>query len=477
MKKSQKKQLSIELVIESIGFKGISVARNDGLVYFLKGGVPGDKVIAETRKRRKKHIEAEILEILEPSKARIDPICKYFGVCGGCSWQNISYDEQLLWKKQHVIDAFQRIGNFKYVNVLDSIPSAKLYNYRNKMDFSFGASRWLTKEEIQDNDVISNKNFALGLHIPGRYDKVLDIDTCHIQEELGNEILNLFREKAIELNVSAYSDETRDGFLKNLVLRYSLTHREMMSIFISNTPKTIEDESFLNWYRYDFQRQYPEFVSVIHAINSKTNPVSYGKINFIEGKAYIIEDILGIKYRISPFSFFQTNSYQLDSFIGKILDYSNLKKDEIVWDLYCGTGSISLPASKLCKEVYGFELIESSIEDAKLNAELNGIYNIKFRSMDLHSKASLNELLDYEKPDVLIIDPPRNGMNDSLVYFILDIAPRRIVYVSCNPTTQARDCEILTKKYEIEKIQPVDMFPHTYHIESIALLNLKDNNV
>ena len=473
MRYPSNKQQLIELTIESIGFKGISIARNDGLVYFVKGGVPGDKMLAEIRRKRKRHIEAEIVELIEPSANRIEPKCKYFGACGGCTWQNISYGEQIRWKKQQVIDAFRRIGKIEVGEIIDTIPAPQLFNYRNKMDFSFGASRWLSSEEIQKDEDIDTKNFALGLHIPGRYDKILDIDSCHIQAEEGNQVLRLFKQKALELNVAAYSEQTRKGFLRNLVLRFSRRDDEMMSILVTNNPLLPEDDKFLNWYRYDFPSLFPNTASIINAINADTNPVSFGKINFIEGKDFINEEILGIEYKISPFSFFQTNSYQLDTFIGKILEFAQLGTSETIWDLYCGIGSITLPASHKCKQIFGFELIESSIEDAQINAKLNNIENVQFKALDLHSKNIYLYLDKYEIPDTVILDPPRNGMHQQLVQYILDLYPKKIVYVSCNPTTQARDCELLSEKYNVIKIQPIDMFPHTYHIESIALLERK----
>ncbi len=472
-KKRKQKREKTELTIESIGFNGIAVARHDDIVYFVKGAVPGDRVIAEIKRKKKKHIEAEAVEILEHSIDRVLPLCKYFGTCGGCTWQHLRYEEQLKWKRRHVKDAFERIGKILPENIPETIPSPQIFNYRNKMDFSFGASRWLTKEEIQNEENIGQKQFALGLHIPGRYDKILDIDSCQIQMEEGNEILNLFREKALESGVTAFNEKTHEGFLRNLVLRMSPVEKEMMCILVTNSPSAKEDEDYLEWYRKDFPKLFPMAVSIIHAVNPEIKPVAIGEINFVEGKDFIRDSILGITYRISPFSFFQTNSWQLDVFISRIIEFAGLSGAETLWDMYCGTGSIALPASKRVKKVFGFELAESSIDDARQNAVLNEIENVHFKALDLHSKEISSVLEQYDKPDVMIIDPPRAGMHKNLLKYILNAFPEKIVYVSCNPATQARDCEALSEKYHIKKVQPVDMFPHTFHIESIARLEKK----
>jgi len=463
----------VELEIESIGFQGISIARKEGLVYFVKGAVPGDIVNAKVRKKRKNHIETTIIEILKPSEHRITPKCNYFGVCGGCSWQHLSYEQQLICKKQHIIDAFTRnvkvdVGYFE-----DTLASPKVFNYRNKMEFSFGASRWLTKEEIDSNDNIIQKEFALGLHVPGRYDKIIDIQQCHIQKEICNKVLNRIREKALELEVTAYNTHSHEGFLRNLVLRTSDAKNEIMVVLVSKDIKSENEQVFLSWFERDFKELVSEVTVIAHAVNNTFSPVAFGDTRIISGTGYITENILGIDFRISPYSFFQTNSSQLNKFIEEIIKVGDISDSDIAWDLYCGTGSITLPASKVCKDIIGIELFEGSIKDARGNAGLNKITNAEFICADLHKK-DISTLLDsLPYPDIIFIDPPRAGMHKNLLHNILIINPEKIVYVSCNPATQARDCEILSEKYDVISIKPVDMFPHTFHLESIALLKRK----
>lgn len=462
-----------DLKIESIGFEGISIARDDGKVYFVKGGIPGDLVHTRLKKKRKNYTEAVIEEVLEPGDGRQEPLCDHFDSCGGCKWQHLEYDKQIYWKKQHVKDSFERLGKVEYEVLHDTLPAPEIYQYRNKMEFSFGASRWMTEEEIQNKDEIEDKHFALGLHAPGRFDKVNDIYKCHIQNYEANDFLNLIRDKAKEFDTKPHNTITHEGYLRNFVIRRSEKNDEYLVILVTDDIKEPEDEMFLNWYKNEFPGIFPKITNVIHAVNNTKSPVAAGTPEIIKGKGYITESILGVDFRISPFSFFQTNSHQLDQFIENILNFADLSGNETVWDLYCGTGSITLPASKRSDKIFGMELVESSVNDARNNAEINNIVNAEFFSLDLHSKDMPFLLEKLEEPDVIFIDPPRAGMHKNLIEHIMKTGAPKIVYVSCNPATQARDCEILSKKYEIKDIKPVDMFPHTYHIESIAKLELK----
>ena len=479
--KNKSEQL-LELEIESIGFEGISIARKNEQVYFVRGGLPGDTVIAKLKKQNKKYTEASIKEIIKPSKHRIDAFCEYVGACGGCSWQCLEYQEQLRWKKQHVIDAHSRLGGLSQeylskVTYHNTIPAEQTFEYRNKMDFSFSTSRWLTTKEIESKQEFNN-HFALGLHITGRFDKVLDIKNCKIQKNEWNQILDFIRQKAISLEVAAFNSYNQKGFLKGLCLRYSLKYNETMSILITNKAQNENEKNFLDWYKNDLANDYSKIKksfnfstisSVVYAENTQNN-VNIGEIKFVTGKEFLVENILGIDYHISPFSFFQTNSNQLSKFIKLIVDSANLKNTDIVWDFYCGTGSITLPAAKNCKNIFGIELIESSVNDARINAKNNDILNVAFFAADLHSAKIPNLLTTLPKPDVIIVDPPRSGMNSNLINHILKIAPRRLVYVSCNPATQARDLTEFAKEYQMQEVFTVDMFPHTYHIEVIAIL-------
>ena len=460
----------IELDIESIAFQGVAVGRKDGMVYFVKGAAPGDKVNARVLRKKRSYYEARCEEVLEASPHRVEPECKYFGTCGGCSWQHLDYEQQLFWKKQHVVDAFERIAKVKGADFRDTIPSENRFYYRNKMEFSFGTSRWLTEDEIGDEEEIANKHFALGLHTPGRFDKVLDIDKCYIQNDKCNAILNTVKEKALELETSAYNQRTHEGFLRNLVLRTTKEAAEIMLILVTNDIGEEADTKMIEWLEKDFPEAHPEVTTIIHAINSKPAQVAVGEPELLKGSGTITEEILGIKYRISPFSFFQTNPGQLDKFIGTILDAADPDDNTTIWDLYCGTGSITLPGAKRAGRILGIELVESSIADAKQNAALNDIKNVEFFCADLHDKKIHEFLALMPEPDTIILDPPRAGMHENLVATILRFAPKKIVYVSCNPATQARDCELLSNVYKVTSLQPFDMFPHTFHVESIAVL-------
>lgn len=463
-----------ELRIESIGFEGRSIARSNGLVYFVKNAIPGDLINARLKRKRKSYTEAIIENVIEPSEDRTEPVCVHFNQCGGCKWQHLKYDRQLFWKTQNVKDSFERLGQVEYGKIYDCITSEDVYEYRNKMEFTFCASRWLSQEEIDSGDEITDKDFALGLHVPGRFDKVVNIEKCHIQQDFGNELLTIFRDKAKEMEVSLYDFISQKGFLKNLIIRYSRFENKFMVNLVTNDISDEQDEQYLEWYNNEFPELFENVSNVIYTLNNSRSPVPNHKPEIIKGNGYITEDILGIKFRISPFSFFQTNSGQLNKFIGKILETANLSKADTVWDLYCGTGSISLPAAKNCKEVYGIELVESSVNDAKENAKLNKIDNAVFFTMDLHSEETPDLLKNLPKPDKILIDPPRAGMHKNLIAHIILSGAEEIIYVSCNPATQARDCKLMEDYYFVESIQPVDMFPHTYHIESIAKLVRKD---
>ncbi len=475
MHKNIKEKKFIELEIESIAFEGGGVAKSEGKVYFIKGGVPGDKVNAWIRKKKKSYVRGEVEQVITPSPDRIEPKCRHFGLCGGCSWQHLKYEKQLFWKKQHVIDSFTRIGKIEGCEYSDTLPSPNIYYYRNKMEFSFSGFRWLTESEISHSDDIPNKNFALGLHVPGVFNKVLDITECYLHKEIVPNILNRIREKSLELNAKPYNLRTHEGFLRNLVFRSSEYLNEMMVILITTSPKADEDAQLLKWYKDDFLAEYPEINHVVHAVNDTFSPVAIGDTELIRGSGYLTESILDVKYRISPFSFFQTNASQLNNFISLILEYADLQKHETVWDLYCGTGSITLPASRKANKIYGLELVESSISDANINRDLNGIDNAKFICTDLNAKNAPLLLQGLPKPDAVIIDPPRAGMHKNLIPALLSALPQRIIYVSCNPATQARDFELLSEKYFVEKVNPVDMFPHTFHVESVAKLIRKDH--
>lgn len=464
--------MALELRIESIGFEGKAIARHDGLVYFVDGGVPGDHVLAEVRKKKKSYAEARILELLEPSPARETPRCRYFGTCGGCKWQHLTYAEQCAWKKQNVQDTFERLGKVAYTTLHDTLPAGTQFYYRNKMEFSFGDSRWLMNDERTQSD-IPNKNFALGLHVPGRFDKVLDVEECFLQSEISSRMVNGVRKAALERGVSVYQTRTHEGFLRNLVVRNSTATGEQMVILVTSPSHEKADEKMLTWFQHDFITMFPEVSTAIHAVTTSKAAVAGGETRTVHGTGVISETILGVQYRISPFSFFQTNTRQAEQLFRIALDYAGDIADKTVWDLYCGTGSITLAAARSAKFVVGIEIAESSILDARANALANGIANVEFVIEDMQKAVKKQILSRLPAPDVIIVDPPRAGLHQDVVANLLEIEAPRIVYVSCNPATQARDCALLAAKYTIEEVQPVDMFPHTYHIESVVRLERK----
>lgn len=463
----------IELKIESLAFEGGGVARLNNKAYFVRNAIPGDLIIANVMHQKKKYINAEIEEILVPSKSRVKPDCKYFSECGGCTLQNMDYSEQSNWKRQFVIDSLVHIAKLTDIEVLPTIQSPAIYHYRNKMEFSFSSSRWLSKNEIKTNELITDKNFALGLHTPNNYMKVLDIDDCSIAPNNTQQIIETVRDVALNESIQPFNSKTHSGFLKNLVVRYSLHEDKLLIILITNSQARDKERNFVKTLNEKLFEKIPILKGFIWAVNNNLSNVAIGDINEIYGDSYLIEDILGIKYRISPFSFFQTNSFQLNNFIAKIIEIADPNDDETIYDFYCGTGSITLPLSKKCRKIYGFESSFQSIEDAKYNARLNNIQNAQFQVIDLNSKNITDEIQQFATPDTIILDPPRSGLHKNTIESLIKISPKKIIYVSCNPATLARDLAIITKYYSIEYAQPIDMFPQTYHVETI--IKLKKN--
>ncbi len=460
----------LELRIESIGFEGKAIAREDGFVYFVEGGVPGDLVRAEIRKKKKNYAEARIVEVIEPSPVRETPRCRYFGTCGGCKWQHLEYAEQCAWKKQHVQDAFERLGKVPYTALHDTLPAESHFYYRNKMEFSFGDSRWLTNAEIAGGADI-RKDFALGLHIPGRFDKVLDVEECFLQSAISSRMVNAVRKAALERSAGIYQTRSHEGFLRNLVIRHSVATGEIMVILVTSPVSNDADKLMIAWFEQDFLRDFPEISTAIHSVTTSKAAVAGGLPRTVHGSGVITESLLGVQYRISPFSFFQTNTRQAEQLFRVALEYAGDIADKTVWDLYCGTGSITLAAARKARFVAGIEIVESSVQDARANALANGITNVEFFIEDMQKAVQKQILSRLPSPDVIIVDPPRSGLHPAVVRNLLEIGAPRIVYVSCNPATQARDCAILAEHYTIDAIQPVDMFPHTYHIESVAQLS------
>lgn len=448
------------------GAKGVSVAKApDGKVIFIPNVVPGDVVDIQTLKKRKAYYEGKAVRFHEFSEHRIEPICEHFGVCGGCKWQNMKYSQQLFYKQNEVKNHLQRIGKIELPEFEPILGSEKQFFYRNKMEFSFSNSRWLTQEEIESQDDLGNRN-ALGFHIPKMWDKILDINKCHLQEDPSNAIRNEIREFANLNNLTFFNPRSHEGLLRTLMLRTASTGEIMVLIQFFEDDKP-NRELLLN-HLYD---KFPQITSLQYVINSKANDTLYDtNIKLYKGRDYILEEMEGLKFSINAKSFYQTNSDQAYELYKITRDFAGLTGIETVYDLYTGTGTIAQFVSKNAKKVIGVESVPEAIEDAKANAKRNEITNCEFFVGDM--KVVFNEefIAKHGKPDVIITDPPRDGMHKDVIEQILKIEPKKIVYVSCNSATQARDLALMDEKYKVTRVRPVDMFPQTHHVENVVLL-------
>ncbi len=455
------------------------VARHENFVYFVVGAVPGDLVTAKVFKVKKNYAEARAIRIERPSPLRTDPRCKHFGVCGGCKWQNADYDAQLRFKQQRVIDAFERIGGFSDFKVLPILGSEEIYFYRNKMEFSFSDQQWLIEKpenrsvQVAPASPITNhqSQVFLGLHVPQRYDKILDIEECHLQSTISNEILNQTRSYAREHQLPVYSSETESGYLRFLMVRESKRTNEVMVNIVTYDERPDVMESYAAYMKL----MIPQITTIVNTINPRKAQVAYGdKETVCLGPGFIRERIGQFTFNISAASFFQTNTQQAERLYEAARIAAELGPNDLVYDLYSGTGTIAMFISTSAREVVGVESSSSGIKDAERNATQNGVRNCVFLEGDLKDKLTKDTawLQTHANPDVVITDPPRSGMHAKVCEEIAKLAPSRIVYVSCNPATQARDVKLLCERnYRLMHIQPVDMFPHTYHVENIALLH------
>lgn len=458
----------VELRIDAIGAEGVSIARLNDVVHFVRGALPGEVVRALIRKKHRRYVETELLEVIHQAPERVTAPCEHFGVCGGCSWQHSAYESMLRWKGRQLADAMERIGCLQNVRNLEPIACDRHYAYRNKMEFSFSSSPWFTNKEIA-SDAVFDRTFALGLHVPGRFDKVRHISHCLLQSEGANVVLQRVHALPSLRNTRAYNHRTHQGFLRHLVLRCSATTNAILAVLITTQPETDAEQKLVDEFM-DIHTDLPEGSSVLFAVNNSHSPVAVGDIVQQRGVGYIEESTHGVTYRISPFSFFQTNSYQMPALITEALQGAALSQDTVAWDLYCGTGTLTLPAARIARHVVGAELVQSSIRDAVENAHRNNITNVEFHAVDLHAKHALDTLREFVQPDVVIIDPPRSGMHPQVVEHLMQVRPHRISYVSCNPATLARDCALLADVYEVSWVRAIDMFPQTSHVEAVAAL-------
>lgn len=469
MRKKKKRLVFENVTVTDAAAKGKTIGKApDGRVIFLNNTVPGDVVDVQTTKKRKAYFEGTAINFHSLSDKRVDPVCQHFNVCGGCKWQDMGYEHQLFYKQKEVENNLKRIGHLDLPELTPILGSEQQYFYRNKMEFSFSDSRWLTLDEIQSDQQIDNKN-ALGFHIPGMWDKILDIKKCHLQKDPSNAIRLETKRFAIENGLTFFNPRNQYGMLRTLMLRTSSIGEIMVLVQFFENDKE-KRELLLN----HLSKTFPEITSLLYVINPKQNDTIYDQeIICFSGRDHIFEEMEGLKFKINAKSFYQTNSEQAYELYKITRNFADLKGDELVYDLYTGTGTIAQFVSKKAKKVIGIESVPEAILDAKANAERNRIENVDFFVGDMKNVFNEQFIAQNGVPDVIITDPPRDGMHKDVVQQILNIAPKKVVYVSCNSATQARDLELMKEKYTITKVQPVDMFPQTHHVENVVLLEKK----
>jgi len=466
----RRKELPVleKVKITDIGAEGNAVARVDNLVVFVPMLIPGDVVDIRVVRKRKKFLEGKVLRFHEYSPDRIAPRCSHFGVCGGCKWQHLPYDKQLVYKEKQVRDSLTRIGKIELSHVNPIIGSSEEFLYRNKLEFTFSDKRWLTTEEVASGEVIGKEN-AVGFHIPGLFDKVLDITECHLQPEPSNAIRNKVREYAIKNGLSFFDLKEQSGFLRTLLVRNTLSG-DVMVIVVFFHEDVEKREGLLDFLATEF----PRITSLMYVINSKKNDSLNDQLPVLyKGNDHLVEEMEGLKFRIGPKSFYQTNTRQALQLYTVARDFAGLTGSETVYDLYTGTGTIAIFVARMAGKVIGVEYVDEAVKDAVVNSEINNIKNTSFFSGDMKDILSGSFFEKNGRPDVIITDPPRAGMHEDVVKIIERAAPSKIVYVSCNPATQARDILLLSESYEVTRVQPVDMFPHTHHVENVVLLEKK----
>lgn len=461
----------IELKIESLAFGGKGVAHLDGFTVFVDRGLPGQKVKAKITRKKESYAEAGIIEVVSHSLFEVAPQCPYFGTCGGCFFQNLDYNEQIAQKQHQVKQSLEHIGGFKDIEVRPILSAPEIYYYRNKMEFSFSRLRWLTNDEIQSSKKFE-RDFALGLHVPKHYDKVLDIDQCFLLSERSNQVVRLVKDFARQSDLLPYATGDHSGFWRFLVIRESKRLDQMMVNIV--TAEHPEGNNTIHDLAQQLIRQIPFITTVVHNINRKKAQIAYGDEECVIFGTGYIEELLGSKkYQISANSFFQTNTLQAEKLYQLIIDWGQFQKDQIVYDLYSGTGGIAIYIANQVKKVVGFELIPQAIDDAKVNCQINSIENCHFIEGDLKDNlANPQEIIEkFGQPSVIIVDPPRSGLHPKLPKRILQLKSEKIIYVSCNPATLARDLILLCdEEFKIISVQPVDMFPHTAHCEVVVFL-------
>jgi 23S rRNA (uracil1939-C5)-methyltransferase len=473
----KKKELPLlqGVTILDVAAEGKAIAKVDDLVIFVPYVVPGDVVDLQIKRKKHKYAEAEAVKFHSLSPVRAVPFCQHYGVCGGCKWQVLPYTEQIRYKQKQVEDNLRRIGKIELPPISPILGSEKTEFYRNKLEFTFSNKRWLTAEEVRQNVTYDQMN-AVGFHIPGAFDKVLAIEKCWLQDDISNRIRNAIRDYAYTHHYSFINLRTQEGMLRNMIVRTSSTG-ELMVILICKIVEEQEMDLFRQLLQF-VADSFPEITSLLYIINNKCNDtINDLDVHVFRGKDHIFEQMEGLRFKIGPKSFYQTNSEQAYNLYKVARDFAHLTGEELVYDLYTGTGTIANFVARQARKVIGIEYVPEAIEDAKVNAEINGIDNTLFFAGDMKDLLTEEFVREHGRPDVVITDPPRAGMHQDVIDVLLMAEPGRIVYVSCNPATQARDLQLLDPKYRVAAVQPVDMFPHTHHVENVVLLERRGESV
>ncbi|MCI5784379.1 MAG: 23S rRNA (uracil(1939)-C(5))-methyltransferase RlmD [Bacteroidales bacterium] len=466
----KRKELPVleDLTISDVAAEGNAIARADEMVVFIPFGAPGDVADVKIDKKKKSYAEGHIVKLKKPSEIRVEPRCEHFTICGGCRWQHLPYEFQIKCKQQQVYDALTRIARVPFPEITPIIGSKQIWEYRNKMEYTFSNKCWLTYEQLNSGLEFPDRD-AAGFHIPGAFDKVLDIKKCHLQDDLSNRLRLFIKNFGKENGYSFYDIRACQGFLRTLMIRIATTG-EIMAVMVFGENDSEKIKTLLDAVRSEF----PQITSLLYVINTKVNDtIADQEILLHSGKMYIEEEMDGLRFRIGPKSFYQTNSRQALVLYTVARNFADLKGDELVYDLYTGTGTIANFVARHCRHVIGIEYVEDSIKDAHINSSINGIDNTEFYAGDMKDVLTDEFISKHGRPDVMIVDPPRAGMHNDVVNVILNAEPEKIVYVSCNPATQARDLALLHVKYDITAVQPVDMFPHTQHVENVVALKLR----
>lgn len=466
----KKKELPLleKVIITDVAAEGKALAKVNDLVVFVPYVVPGDVVDLQVKRKKNHYAEAVAVKFHEFSSMRTEPFCEHYGVCGGCKWQCMGYEDQIKYKQKQVYDNLTRIGKVELPEFRPILGSEKTKFYRNKLEFTFSNKRWLTEEEVKQ-DVKYDQMNAVGFHIPGAFDKVLAIEKCWLQDDISNQIRNAIRDYAYEHNLEFFDLRSQEGMLRNMMVRTSTTG-ELMVLLQCKITRDEQMERMKELLQF-VAGKFPQISSLLYVVNNKCNDtIGDLDVEVFKGKDHIFEVMEGLKFKIGPKSFYQTNSEQAYNLYKVTREFAGLTGDELVYDLYTGTGTIANFVSKSARKVIGIEYVPEAIEDAKVNSVINGIGNTLFYAGDMKDILTEDFIGQHGRPDVIITDPPRAGMHNDVINVILFAEPKRIVYVSCNPATQARDLQLLDEKYRVTAVQPVDMFPHTHHVENVVLL-------